>query len=205
MKPFRVRLAGLALAAAALASPVMASAQELSLSQISAYLNGLKTGTATFQQLNADGSVSTGRLFLHRPWRMRFEYNPPNKSLVIASSRSVAVFDPKSNQPPQQFPLSQTPLKLILGPHIDLNQARMVVGHYAKGNDTVIVAQDPAHPQAGQLKLVFSDAPIALRQWVVTDQSGGVTAVTLSKLKTGMTLGDTLFDIRLAASRRSGR
>ncbi|MDE3080724.1 MAG: outer membrane lipoprotein carrier protein LolA [Paracoccaceae bacterium] len=191
--------------AAALVAPLSAAAQALSLDQLSTYLNGLDTATATFRQENADGSTSTGKLYLHRPYRMRFEYDPPDRSLVIASSRSVAVFDPKSNQPPEEFPLSRTPLNLILGPHIDLTQARMVVSHYAEGANTVVVAEDPEHPDYGTIKLVFSDSPVALRQWVVTDQAGGVTSVTLSDFKTGMTLGDTLFDIQLAAQRRAGR
>lgn len=206
MKPFRSLFAAVALtAAAALVAPLSAAAQELSLDQLSTYLNGLDTATATFQQENADGTTSTGKLYLHRPWRMRFEYDPPNKSLVIASSREVAVFDPKSNQPPEQFPLSRTPLNLILGPHIDLNQARMVVSHYAEGGNTVVVAEDPDHPDYGTIKLVFSDTPVALRQWVVTDQAGGVTTVTLSAMQTGMPLGDSLFNIMFETKKRSGR
>ncbi|MFZ0097990.1 MAG: outer membrane lipoprotein carrier protein LolA, partial [Gemmobacter sp.] len=111
----------------ALALP--AQAQKLSLATISNYLNSLTTAEADFRQINSDGSVSKGKLFIKRPNRVRFEYAPPDRNLVLASGGQVAVFDGKSNQPPEQYPLKRTPLNLILGQNIDLGKARMVVGH----------------------------------------------------------------------------
>lgn len=195
----------LAAVAVVLVIPTAVAAKEIPLSDISAYLNGLKTAEATFSQRNADGSVSTGKVFIDRPGRMRFEYDPPNKALVIAGSGEVAIFDPKSNLPPEQYPLARTPLNLILAPHIDLNQAKMVVGHSEEGGRTVVVAQDPEHPDYGQIALYFSADPVTLDGWVMTDQLGGRTAVRLSKLKTGMSLGSALFDIKAEAEMRRGR
>lgn len=185
--------------------PAVAGAQEIPLADLSAYLNSLTTAEATFTQQNADGSTSTGRLYIHRPGRARFEYDPPDRSLVIASSGTVGVFDPKSNTPPAQYPLGRTPLNLILARNIDLSQARMVVSHKAVGDRTVVVAEDPDHPEYGTIELSFSANPIALRQWVVTDDSGAQTTVTLSTLTTGGVMGDSLFDMAAEATRREGR
>ena len=185
--------------------PAAGSAQEIPLADLSAYLNSLTTAEATFSQQNADGSVSTGHLYIHRPGRARFEYDPPDRSLVIASSDSVGVFDPKSNTPPAQYPLGRTPLNLILARNIDLSRARRVVSHHAMGESTVVVAEDPDHPEYGTIALVFSANPVALRQWVVTDDTGGQTTVTLSKLTTGGVMGDSLFDMAAEAARRDGR
>ena len=69
----------------------------------------------------------------------------------------------------------------------------------------MVVAQDPDHPEYGSIALVFSPGPIALHQWVVTDETGGQTTVTLSTLQVGQSLPDSLFDINAAASRRTGR
>ena len=194
-------LAALALAAL----PLRAAAAEIPLDQISAYLNGLSTASAGFTQRNADGSTSTGHLYIHRPGRARFEYDPPNRSLVIAASDAVEIFDPKSNQPPEQYPLARTPLNLILARKIDLSRARMVVSHSEVNGNTVVVAEDPDHPEYGTIALVFSPQPISLRQWVVTDETGGQTTVTLAPLQVGQSLPDSLFDISAEASHRSGR
>ncbi len=125
MNMFRFLLAPVAVVALALP----AAAEKISLSEISNYLNKLTTAEAEFTQINADGSIGTGRLIIKRPGRVRFEYAPPDKSLVLASGGQVAIFDPKSNQPPEQYPLKRTPLNLILAANIDLGRAKMVVGH----------------------------------------------------------------------------
>ncbi len=182
-----------------------AFAQEIPLSEISRYLNALTTAEASFTQRNADGSISSGKLYIHRPGRMRFEYDPPNKSLVIAGGSAVAIFDPKSNQPPEQYPLARTPLNLILAPVIDLGQAKMVVAHSTLGSDTTVTAEDPQHPENGTITLIFSPNPTALRQWIITDATGSKTVVELSAFQQGMQLGDSLFDIQSETAKRVGR
>ena len=164
---------------------VPAQAEKLSLAEISRYLNGLTTAEATFTQINPDGSGAKGKVIIRRPGRMRFEYARPDKTVVLASSGQVAVFDAKSNQPPEQYPLAKTPLNLILGRQIDLGKANMVVGHTAEGKLTIVTAQDPKHPEYGSIALGFSSGPVALRQWVLTDQSGAQTTVLLDDLEKG--------------------
>lgn len=162
-----------------------AQAEKLSLAEISKYLNGLTTAEATFTQINPDGSGAKGKVIIRRPGRMRFEYAKPDKTVVLASSGQVAVFDAKSNQPPEQYPLAKTPLNLILGRQIDLGKANMVVGHAEEGKLTIVTAQDPKHPEYGSIALGFSSGPVALRQWVLTDQTGAQTTVLLDDLTKG--------------------
>lgn len=179
-----------------------AVAQEVPLAELSRYLNGLRTAEAPFTQKNADGSVSEGTVYIRRPGRMRFEYSAPDKSLVMAGGGQVAIFDAKSNQPPEQYPLSKTPLNLILAQNVDLGRARMVVGHGVQGRDTYVIAQDPQHPQYGQIKLLFSSNPIALKQWVITDEAGGQTTTTLGRLTEGKQYPPSFFNIPIEADKR---
>jgi outer membrane lipoprotein-sorting protein len=182
--------------------PRAATAQAVALPDISNYLNALRTAQADFTQVNPDGTISTGRLSILRPGRMRFEYAPPDEALVIAGGGQVAIFDPKSNQPPEQYPLRRTPLNLILGANVDLTRDRMVVAHGQDGPVTYVVAQDPENPQYGNLRLIFTAGPVALRQWVVTDDAGQQTTVVLGDLRTGMDLPANLFDALGEAERR---
>jgi len=189
-----LRSAFLAPLALCLAFP--ATAEIIPLDTLSAYLNGLSTVEAEFTQINADGSISTGKIYIKRPGRARFEYDPPDRSLVIAGGQQVAIFDPKSNQPPEQYPLRRTPLNLILAADIDLARAEMVVGHVADGTATRLRAQDPESPEYGSIELVFTADPVALRQWVITDDLGAQTTVILGEMVKGGNLGARLFDIR---------
>jgi outer membrane lipoprotein-sorting protein len=190
------------LAPLALLVPLPALAEKIPLSTLSDYLNSLTTVESAFTQINSDGSISTGRIYIKRPGRVRFEYDPPDRSLVIAGGQQVAIFDAKSNQPPEQYPLKRTPLNLILAEKIDLARASMVVGHEDDGTSTRVRAQDPEHPEYGSIELVFTAGPVELRQWVITDDLGAETTVILGELVKGGTLGARLFDITAETAAR---
>lgn len=189
----------LSLGAAALATPALvtsAQAQQLSLGEVSGYLNRLVTAQGGFTQINGDGTLSTGQIFIKRPGRIRFEYNPPDNSLMVAGGGQVAIFDPRSNTPPDRYPLNQTPLSIILEQNVDLGRRRMVTGHTSDGTTTTVTAQDPDHPEYGNIQLVFTANPVELRQWVVTDDTGGQTTVILNDVVPGASIGDAKFNIR---------
>lgn len=176
------------------------AAEKLSLSEISAYLNQLKTVETSFTQVNDDGSLSTGKLWIQRPGKMRFEYDPPESALVVVTAGTVKIDDQKSNQPPEQYPLRKTPLSIILARRVDLGRANMVVGHGFDGTATVVTAQDPENPERGRIDLMFTDNPVELRKWVVHDDAGTRTTVILGALNTGQTLDRQLFTLRRRGS-----
>lgn len=188
-----------ALLALTMAAPAMA--EKLSLSTLSGYLNGLGTVRADFIQTNDDGSESAGKLTLKRPGRMRLEYGGADDALVLVSGGQVGIFDPGSNEPPQRFPLSQTPLSIILKRNVDLSRAKMVVSHREENGDTIVRAQDPDNPDYGYIDLIFSATPV-LKAWVIHDQGGGATTVQLTRMTLGGTVSDRQFNIRSEADRR---
>ena len=181
-----------------------AQAQQLSLSAISAYLNDLQTAQGGFTQINSDGTLSTGQIYIKRPGRIRFEYNPPSDSLVMASGGSVAIFDARSNTGPERYPLNQTPLSIILARDVNLERARMVTNVTSDGTTTTVTAQDPDNPEYGNIQLVFTANPIELRQWVVTDDLGAQTTIILNDLEKGGAIGDILFNIQAETRKREG-
>jgi outer membrane lipoprotein-sorting protein len=187
----------LSVAAAALV-PVSVLAQEVSLNEVSRFLNDLQTATGEFTQINSDGTISTGTIYIKRPGRIRFEYNPPEKALVVAGGGAVAIFDPRSNSGAERYPLNQTPLSIILERNVDLSRARMVTGHTSDGTSTTVTAQDPDHPEYGNIQLVFTANPTELRQWIVTDDTGGQTTVILGDLVKGGNIREVLFNIQAA-------
>ena len=191
--PYNIVMMKLALATLLLGFP--AHAAEVPLDQLSSYLNSLTSAEARFLQTNADGSTAKGRIIIQRPGRARFEYDAPNKNLVLASGSMVAIYDAKSNQPPEQYPLARTPLNLILAADVNLATAAMVVNHGEVGKTTHVVAQDPKHPDYGTIELVFSESPVALTKWIITDDIGNQTSVQLEALQPGGQYPASLFSI----------
>lgn len=186
----------LTLTAALAVTGLPAMAEQLSLNQVSSYLNGLQTAQGGFTQINADGTLSTGQIYIKRPGRIRFEYNAPDNSLVLAGGGQVAIFDPRSNNGPDRYPLNQTPLKIILERNVNLGAARMVTGHTSDGTTTTITAQDPENPQYGNIQMVFTANPVELRQWIVTDDVGSQTTVILNDMIAGGSIAEVKFNIQ---------
>lgn len=162
--------------------PGLAAADQIPLAEISRYFDTITTAEAPFTQINADGSVSTGQLLMHRPGRMRFEYEDQDL-LVIAGGQRLAIFDGRSNTRGEQYPLRETPLWLILQRNVDLTQSGMVVEHTTDGTTTRVVTQDPERPEIGYLTLIFTPDPVELRQWVVTDNTGAETTIILGNME----------------------
>lgn len=186
-----------------LSAPAAWADDLLSLSEISKYLNGITTAESAFTQINDDGSLSTGKLYLNRPGRMRFEYDPPNSGTVVAGGGAVVIHDPKSNQPPETYPLKRTPLSIILARRVDLGRANMVVAHSFDGTATVVRAQDPENPEYGSIDMLFTDSPVALRKWVINDGQGGQTSVILGALKKVNSLNNNLFNTQTESDRQN--
>jgi len=184
----------IATVAIAVVAAQAAMAERLPLGTISNYLNDLRTAQGTFTQINDDGTIDTGTIYIKRPGKMRFEYNAPNDGLVVAAANAVYIVDKKSNQAPETYPLRRTPLSLILARNVNLGQANMVTGHSFDGTATIVTAQDPENPEYGNIQMKFTGNPVQLRQWVVNDSGGGQTTVILGELQTGGNLSNRLFD-----------
>ena len=108
------------------AAPVPAALTQqdtLELQRIAAYLNNIRTMTARFQQIANNGGVSTGHMWVARPGRMRFEYDPPTPITLLADSASVYYWDKQLNQT-SKYELRQTPAWFFLRDPISFGAGR---------------------------------------------------------------------------------
>ena len=116
------------------------------------------------------------------------------QALVLAWSGAVYVFDKKVRGQPETYPLSQTPLSIILERNVNLAQRGMVTGHSYDGTATTVTAQDPRHPEYGSIQMKFTGNPVELRQWIIRDGNGNPTTVVLGGLQKA-NLPNSLFDV----------
>lgn len=189
----------LAFASLPLAAAYPASAQGTNVAPINTYLLGMRAARGRFRQTNPNGSTQTGSFSLAKPGRIRFDYDTPEGSMVIADGNWVGVFDPKSNRNPTRYPLARTPLSILLRDRISLTEPGLVLGASRDANGTHITVVDPRAPQEGRMVMTFSDNPIQLRQWEITTKTGQRTRVALTELSVGGTFDRNLFNIELAA------
>ena len=149
------------------------AAEKISLNALSRYLNQLSTAKGAFTQVNDDGTISTGTIFIKRPGRIRFEYNPPEKALVLASGGTVVIMIPRLMSRLKAYPLARTPLSIILAKNVkSVACARWSWVTRRMTNPRPSKRKIPEHPEYGNIELVFTSNPIELRQWVINDDAG---------------------------------
>jgi outer membrane lipoprotein-sorting protein len=174
------------------ASPVPLTAQDQAdLQRIAAYLNGITTLYARFRQYSSGGGTATGEMWMERPGRMRFEYNPPSPILLLADRYYVYYIDKKLAQVQQHW-LQSTPAWLLLRDPVTFSD--LVVTAFARGpNRLRVTVVEKAHPDIGSLTMVFRDNPLALEEWTVVDAERRATTIALSDEEFGMALDPNLF------------
>jgi len=176
------------------ASPSVSAALP-TIEQVNDYLNGLVQLSGDFVQVGPDGKRNAGRLFVHRPGRLRFEYDPPSPLEIVADGKSVILRDRKLATQ-DLYALSQTPLKFLVAEHIDLRRDVTVKSAKLEGGlYTVVIEDKVTFGGTSRITLSFDPKTMALRRWVVTDPQGYDTTVTLSNLDTAKRVDDKLFVI----------
>jgi outer membrane lipoprotein-sorting protein len=163
--------------------------------KVNAYFNSLKGLQADFLQIAPDGRSFTGTLYILRPGRMRFEYNPPATLEIVADGRSVSIRDRKLNTQDVYF-IGQTPLKFLLQPKIDVAKDSKVTGLKRDGAHIQLSLEDKSTlGGTSQIRVMFDGTNYALKEWTVIDPQGMETRVALSNVDTGVAPKASLFVI----------
>ena len=177
-------------------------ADPYSLANISQYLQNLKILKADFSQTNPDGTISSGTILIKRPGRMRFEYNKPDKTLVLVSAGALAIFDPKGDEKPITYPIKNNPISLILKGEVDLLNSGIVAKYKVSAEKAILTIRDPKKPQRGSVELVFVGTKPELEKFSIKNENGLSTSISLKDIEYPKKLNETLFSIALETSKR---
>ncbi|MGL5137974.1 MAG: LolA family protein, partial [Beijerinckiaceae bacterium] len=163
--------------------PAAETTQQL-VQRINQALNAMTTLVGDFTQTSADGRRRTGKLYVQRPGKLRFDYNPPAQLEVISDGLNVAVIDKRV---PQQdvYGIGQTPLKFLLAERIDVSRDTKVTA-VKRERDEVILDIEDKNTLAGtsKIRIHFNGDSFGLKRWTVTDPQGISTTVALANLST---------------------
>lgn len=175
--------------------PAALSAKDLALvARIETYLNKLGALKARFLQVSSNGQRAEGVLYLSLPGNMRIEYDPPVPVLIVADGLWLWYFDKELEQV-SQILTSSSPLGLFLEDKIDLRSGEIAITRVVKRGGTIQLDLKKTGEDAnGTLSLVFSNRPLTLKKWIVSDPQGVLTSVTLSSIRTGVALKPDLFE-----------
>lgn len=170
-------------AAALIATPAFAltPADQALVDQAVAELQSMKSVKGRFVQTDNRGRVSQGAIFLQRPGKARFAYDPPSGLTVVSDGNHVSVAD-KRLKTFDRYPLASTPLALFLAREVRLDKGVQVTRVQRREGGFSITARDGAKKTRGQIELSFASNPMTLLGWTVTDAQGMATRVRLTQL-----------------------
>ena len=184
-------------------SPVEASAQASGAAQkIADHFASVKTMMGEFVQFGPRGEQTGGKFYISRPGKIRFNYEDPSPMRVIADGKSVVIGNRKLKTW-DIYPLSKTPLNLLLGDKIDLS-TKMVRGVKEEADLTTIVLGDKNMFGDSTITMMFDPKSYELRQWTITDNQGKDTSVMIFNVKTGVPLDEKVFSIPYDEIRNRG-
>jgi outer membrane lipoprotein-sorting protein len=183
------------LSALAQPAPAISAADQGLVDKAVAYLQGLGEAHGRFTQTDARGAVTSGELFLKRPGKARFAYDPPSGLLVVSDGGRVIVQDKRLNTF-TAYPLGATPLSLFLAKTIRLDKGVEVTRVARAADGFTITARDGKKQAAGQIALTFTSAPLALVGWAVTDARSHTTQIRISGLAPASGLDPALFVLK---------
>ena len=153
------------------------------------------TMRADFTQIASDGSVAEGKIVMRRPSRLKITYDGVPALNLITTPVWLHVDQPDERRV-TSYPISETPLSLILTDPVSLRPAgyETIVTARAGGITQIAINKDNGEG-AGRLTLEFTDRPFQLRRWIVEDVAGVKTSVTLQNMAYGLPVENAEFSL----------
>ncbi|MBL6928819.1 MAG: outer membrane lipoprotein carrier protein LolA [Rhodospirillales bacterium] len=174
----------------------LSEADRAAVGRIEEYLNSVSTLESRFLQASSNGSYAEGKMYLSRPGKMRLQYDPPVPILIIVAKGNLIYVD-KELQQVSYVDANDTPAGFLVREEISLFGDDLIITGLMREAQTLrlslVRAKDPLE---GALTLVFSDRPMQLKKWVVTDAQGVTTTVSLMGARVGAKIDPELFVFR---------
>ena len=182
-----------AVEAAQAAMPLIGEAQTKAVERINAYFNNITNLQGSFEQVDATNKRTTGRFYVQRPGKIKFDYAPPSGLRIVADGSSLAIED-ADLRTVEKYPIQSTPFRLLLSDCVDLGRDARIVGVESQEGTLSISLEDKSGDAAGSIRLVFdSGSELQLKQWLITDAQGLTTQVNVTDIVSGRKVATDFF------------
>ena len=153
------------------------------------YLGDISTLQARFSQTDYMGEFMTGDLYLKKPGKIRFSYDPPNHLQIVSKQQAVLIFDPKnSGSGPLTYPLSYTPLGFLI--KNDLSSLISENSESFELDDLIFLKiRNPQY----QLSIEFNKNPLSIVGWEFKNQMGETIRIKLKDIRKNNYISNEIF------------
>ena len=174
-----------------LVAPAVASSDAAQ--RIADHFSKVTSMAGEFVQFGPRGEQTGGKFYIQRPGKLRFNYEAPSGFKVIADGKNVVIDNSKLNTM-DLYPLSKTPLKLLLDQRIDLSGKR-VKSVREEPDLTTIQLADRQFFGSSTITMMFDPKSYELKQWTITDPQGKDTTVMIFNVQQGVKLDQAMFKV----------
>jgi outer membrane lipoprotein-sorting protein len=163
--------------------------------KVSDYFNGIEDLRGQFVQTTADNKRMRGKFFMKRPGRIRFEYSPPSRQLIISDGNQISIQDLDINTDDRVM-VDQTPFRVLLRKDVDLLRDARILEVQEAPDMAIVALQDKGKDASGKVRIFLSLAPeVELKEWVTTDAQGLDTRLEVSNLDRSQPIDAAQFKI----------
>lgn len=167
--------------------------KKAAIAALSNHFNSVPTMTGEFIQFGPSGEQTGGTFYIHRPGRIRFNYEDPSPIMVVSNGRTLGVRN-KKLKTWSYYPLKKTPLSLLLSDQIQISDKS--IRRVEAGEDiTTVVMGDKNIFGDSEITLLFDPQTQDLRQWTIKDAQGKETSVMIFNVQKNVTIPSKLFVI----------
>ena len=163
-----------------------------SIKKVKDYLSKLVSLEANFVQISSDGEIKKGKIFISLPGKLRISYEKPNDLLITSIGFWLVVQDMRLKQT-NNFPINQTPLNLFLNKQLDFDNNKFDINYEQESGLISLEFIGKDQFTGTSFKLIFTENPIQLKKWVITDEFENKTSVLFQNLITGKKYSHILF------------
>lgn len=166
----------------------------------SAAINALGRIEGGFIQTNPNQTSNSGKFWLSRPGKMRFEYDAPSPLLLVCDGSDVIIVD-KRLRTTERYPLRSTPLYFLLKPNVNLSTEVSVTSAQTLNGKLILTVRDRRREADGELRLIFS-RNMQLEEWAIKDRQNRTTTVRLANILQSNSSPPSRFSVPLPKTKR---
>lgn len=189
----RIILSMIASSVLTAAMPSAAFSESTAVADVLDRFINIRSMSGDFVQFDSKGNPSEGTFSFLRTGMARFDYRHNSGLNIIADGKSVAV-ENKRLKTWNLYPLSKTPLNLLLGDKIEQNSG--IIKYYVERDGLISIKMaDQKSFGNSTIEILLDGNSGELRQWTLLDESGRDTTVVVHNLKINTPIPKHIFRI----------
>ncbi len=163
-------------------TPLIGDEQADAVKRINDYFNGITNLQGKFEQIDPSNKRTTGKFYVQRPGKIRFDYAKPAELQIVSDGNTLAIVD-TDLKTIEKYPIKKTPFRLLLADEVNLGRDARIVGVERQEGTLAISLEDEKGEAAGRIKLTLKSEPqMELSEWLITDAQGLTTQVTVREI-----------------------